>query len=81
MLTPKTVPIILTDMEPVPGATPPTMTRTMSIPAAGKLYYGLSKNGSYAAADRGEIPYIRVGRLKRVPVALMERRLEWADSK
>jgi len=57
------------------------MTKTMSIPAAGKLYYGLSKNGSYAAADRGEIPYIRVGRLKRVPVALMERRLEWADSK
>jgi hypothetical protein len=56
------------------------MTKTMSIPAAGKLYFGLSKNGSYAAADRGEIPWIRVGRLKRVPVAAMERRLEQADS-
>ena len=67
-------------MEPVTGATLPTMTKTMSIPAAGKLYFGLSKNGSYAAADRGEIPWIRVGRLKRVPVAAMERRLEQADS-
>ena len=67
-------------MEPVTGATLPTMTKTMSIPAAGKLYVGLSKNGSYAAADRGEIPWIRVGRLKRVPVAAMERRLEQADS-
>jgi hypothetical protein len=57
------------------------MTKTMSIPAAGKLYFGLSKNGSYAAADRGEIPWIRVGRLKRVPVAAMERRLEQTNSK
>ena len=81
MLTPKTVPVILSGMKPVPGATPPTMTKTMSIPAAGKLYFGLSKNGSYAAADRGEIPWIRVGRLKRVPVAAMERRLEQTNSK
>jgi hypothetical protein len=57
------------------------MTKTMSIPAAGKLYFGLSKNGSYAAADRGEIPWIRVGRLKRVPIAAMERRLEQTNSK
>jgi hypothetical protein len=50
--------------------------KTMSIPEAGKKYYGLSKNGSYAAAERGEIPYIDVGRLKRVPVSAMERKLE-----
>ena len=53
----------------------------MSIPEAGKLFFGISKNAAYAAAERGEIPWIRVGRLKRVPVALMERRLQQADSK
>jgi hypothetical protein len=46
--------------------------KTMSIPEAGHLYFGLSKNGSYDAAARGEIPYIVVGRLKRVSVAKME---------
>jgi hypothetical protein len=45
---------------------------TMSVPEAGKKYYGLSKNGSYDSASRGEIPTIKVGRLLRVPVAAME---------
>ena len=49
--------------------TPP---KTLSIPEAGHLYFGLSKNGSYDAAERGEIPFIQVGRLKRVSVAKME---------
>jgi hypothetical protein len=52
--------------------------KTMSIPEAGHLYFGLSKNGSYDAAGRGEIPFIEIGRLKRVPVALMERMMERA---
>ena len=47
-------------------------SETMSIPEAGRKYYGLSKNGSYDAAERGEIPYVQIGRLKRVPVKLME---------
>jgi len=42
---------------------------TISIPEAGKRFYGLSRDGSYAAARRGEIVTIRVGRLFRVPVA------------
>jgi hypothetical protein len=50
--------------------------KTLSIPEAGRKYFGLSKNGSYDAAARGEIPYIEVGRLKRVPVAAMERLME-----
>jgi excisionase family DNA binding protein len=50
--------------------------KTMSIPEAGALYFGLSRNGSYMAAERGEIPTIRVGRLLRVPVAAMERLLD-----
>ncbi len=49
------------------------MPKTMSVPEAGKVYYGLSRNGSYEAARRGDIPTIRVGRLLRVPVAAMER--------
>ena len=35
--------------------------KTMSVPAAGRLYFGLGRNGSYAAAKRGEIPVIKVG--------------------
>jgi hypothetical protein len=46
--------------------------KTMTIPEAGWVYFGLSKNGAYDAAARGEIPYIVVGRLKRVSVAKME---------
>ena len=50
-------------------AAPP---KTLTIPEAGWIYFGLSKNGSYDAAERGEIPFIRVGRLKSVSVAKME---------
>jgi hypothetical protein len=52
---------------------------TISVPEAGARYYGLSRNGSYAAAARGEIPTVQVGRLKRVPVRAMERKLDRAD--
>jgi hypothetical protein len=51
---------------------------TISVPEAGARYYGLSRNGSYEAAARGEIPTIRIGRLKRVPVRAMERKLDQA---
>ena len=47
--------------------------KTISVPEAGKVYYDLSKNASYEAARRGDIPTIRVGRLLRVSVAAMER--------
>ena len=50
--------------------------KTISVPEAGQIYFDLSRNGSYEAAKRGEIPTIRVGRLLRVPVAAMERKLE-----
>ena len=41
----------------------------------------LSRNGSYDAAARGEIPYIEIGRLKRVPIAMMERMMVEGTSK
>jgi hypothetical protein len=52
---------------------------TLSVPEAGRRYYGLSRNGSYDSARRGEIPVIPVGRLLRVPVRLMEAKLNTAE--
>jgi hypothetical protein len=49
--------------------------KTMSVPAAGKLYFDLGRNGSYEAAKRGEIPVIKIGARLRVPVMAMERKL------
>jgi hypothetical protein len=51
------------------------MPKTISVPAAGKQYFGLGKNASYAAAGRGEIPVIRIGARLRVPVIALERML------
>jgi hypothetical protein len=51
---------------------------TLSVPEAGKKYFSLSRNASYDAAARGEIPTVRVGRLLRVPVRAMERILDGA---
>jgi hypothetical protein len=56
------------------------LRKTISVPEAGAHYYDLSRNGSYAAAKRGEIPTIKVGRLLRVPVAAMERKLGQGDT-
>ena len=52
--------------------------KTMSVPEAGRIYYDLGRNGSYEAARRGEIPTIPVGKLLRVPVILMDRKMESA---
>ena len=46
---------------------------TISVPQAGRRYLGLSRGAAYAAAGRGEIPTLRVGKLLRVPVKAMER--------
>jgi hypothetical protein len=51
---------------------------TISVPEAGRKYFDLSRDGSYRAAERGEIPTIRVGRLLRVPIRAMERLLDGA---
>ena len=49
---------------------------TLSVPEAGKKYFGLSRNASYAAAARGDLPVIRIGKLLRVPVKALEHMLE-----
>ena len=38
---------------------------TITVPEAGKRDFNLSRDASYAAAQRGDIPTIRVGRLLR----------------
>src|SRR6516225_4966190 len=51
----------------------------MSVPAAGRKYYGLSKNGSYDAAARGEFGRLfEVGRRKCAVVANIERKIRAA---
>jgi hypothetical protein len=50
--------------------------KTLTVPEAGRQYFDLGRNASYEAARRGDIPTIRVGRLFRVPVVQMERKLE-----
>ena len=52
---------------------------TISVPEAGRRYFGLSRNGAYAAAVRGEIPTIKIGRLLRVPIRAMELKLDEAS--
>jgi excisionase family DNA binding protein len=52
--------------------------KTLSVPDAGARYFGLSRNGAYEAARRGELPVIRIGRLMRVSVAALERMLDHA---
>lgn len=54
---------------------------TISVPEAGEKYFGIGKNAAYRAAERGEIPTIKVGRLLRVPVAALEKMMESAVAK
>jgi hypothetical protein len=54
---------------------------TISVPQAGKRYFGLSRNGSYSAAQRGQIPTIKIGRLLRVPVRALETMLNEAGQR
>ena len=42
---------------------------------------GLNRNAAYAAAKRGDIPTIRIGKLIRVPKLALDRMLERAGAK
>ena len=48
---------------------------TASVPDVGRIVYGLSRNASYAAAERGDIPTIQIGKLLKVPTALLRAKL------
>ena len=47
---------------------------TIDVPEAGE-FYGLGRNASYAAAARGDLPTVRIGKKIRVPVAQLLRQL------
>jgi excisionase family DNA binding protein len=49
-------------------------------PEAGQML-GLTRNATYAAAKRGEIPIIRIGKLLRVPKAAFDKMLEQAGAR
>jgi hypothetical protein len=57
------------------------VSKTLSVPEAGRIYFGLGRNASYAAAKRGEIPTIKIGSRLRVPVMALERMLEEASAR
>jgi hypothetical protein len=48
---------------------------TISVPEAGRLYFDMSRGASYQAAERGDIPTVRIGRLLRVPVKALDEML------
>jgi hypothetical protein len=51
--------------------------KTLTVPEAGRRYFGLSRAASYDAANRGYIPTIKIGpRLLRVPIRALERMLD-----
>jgi hypothetical protein len=52
----------------------PIRKAAYTIPQAGAMV-GLSRNGSYDAARRGEIPVLEFGRKKIVPKAVWDRKL------
>jgi excisionase family DNA binding protein len=49
--------------------------QTLTVPEAGKAL-GLTRHGAYLAAQRGEIPTLRFGRLLRVSKAWLRSKLE-----
>ncbi len=51
--------------------------KVMTVPEAG-AQLGLGRNASYAAAKRGDIPTIRIGKLLRVPIRALEQKLDAA---
>ena len=48
---------------------------TISVPDAGRLFFGLARNSAYAAAKDGDIPTIKIGGRIMVPVAPLAERL------
>lgn len=52
--------------------------RTLTVEEAGQ-WLGIGRSAAYAAANRGELPTIRIGRRMVVPKDALERMLNGAD--
>jgi hypothetical protein len=46
----------------------------LTVAEAGKVY-GMCRNAAYAAAGKGDIPTIRIGKLLKVPTAVLRKQL------
>jgi len=63
-------------LEPTPALPDPEARPTIPLwPDTGRAL-GLGRGSTYAAADRGEIPTIRIGRKLVVPTAAVRRMVE-----
>jgi hypothetical protein len=51
------------------GVPNPEQTPWVTVPEGGRLLAGLSRSSSYAAAQRGDLPTLKVGKRLVVPVA------------
>jgi hypothetical protein len=56
-------------------------SKTMKVPKAGKIYFGLDRDASYAAAKNGQIPVIWVGKRALAIIPAIERMLEEGKTK
>ena len=56
-------------------------TKLLTVPEAGRIFFGLSRNGAYEAARRGELPVVRIGRKVWVSVPAIERMIAEAGAK
>lgn len=52
---------------------------TVSVPEAGKRWFNLGRDASYAAAARGDLPTFEFGKLKRCSVQVLDRMLETGE--
>jgi excisionase family DNA binding protein len=62
------------------GVFPAMQSATITVEEAGQAL-GVSRNSAYAAAQRGEVPVIKIGRRLLVPKAAFERLLAGAGEK
>jgi len=49
--------------------------KTLSVPQAGREYFGIGKDAAYRAARDGDFPVLKIGGTLRVPVAALEKML------
>lgn len=49
---------------------------TADVPVVGKVCFSMSRDASYEAAKRGDIPTIKIGRLLKVPTAALRKMLQ-----
>lgn len=53
----------------------PRVQPTLTIPEAGHIAYGIARGAAYAAAQRGDLPTVRIGKRLLVPTAALYERL------